>query len=137
MAKILVVEDESIVAMDIQSRLQRLGYEVPEVAASGEDALELATEIHPDLVLMDIMLQGDMDGVETAKILYERFGIPAIFLTAYSSESTVQEAMTAHPFGYILKPFNSQDLHRTIEIALYKHQTEKKLREREETLAAT
>ena len=129
MAKILIVEDESIVGLDIQTRLERLGYEAPEVAASGEEALELAAEIRPDLALMDIMLQGDMDGVETAEIIRERFRIPVVFLTAYSDESTLQRAKISGPFGYILKPFKERELHTTIEVVLYKHQAEIKLQQ--------
>ena len=128
MAKILIVEDESIVGLDIQNRLQHLGYEVPGVASSGEEAIQLASEIEPDLVLMDIMLQGDIDGVESADIIRERFGFSVIFLTAYSDENTLQRAKITEPFGYILKPFKERELYTTIEVVLSRHEAEIKLR---------
>jgi len=132
MPKIFVVEDEGVVRLDIQQKLQDLGYDVPGTAASGEAALEKVAKIRPNLVLMDIRLEGDMDGVETAQILYEHFGVPVVFLSAYSDENIVQQVKTAKSFGYILKPFDSQDLYRAIEIALYKHQADKELWESEE-----
>ena len=134
MTRILIVEDESIVALDMQTRLQRLGYEVPSVASTGERALELAAEIRPDLVLMDIMLQGEMDGVEAADQIRERFSVPIIFLTAYSDEKTLQRAKIAGPFGYILKPFKERELHSTIEIVLRRHQVEVELEQARDEL---
>jgi len=126
---VLVVENENIVGLDIQQRLQSLGYEVPATAASGKDALEKIAKIQPDLVLMDIMLAGDMNGVETAEIIRERFDIPVVFLTAYGDESTMQRAKITRPFGYILKPVTDRELHSTVEIALYRHQVEEELRQ--------
>jgi len=136
-ANILVVEDESIVAMDIQERLRGLGYAVSAVASSGEEAIQKAAETHPDLVLMDIMLKGDMDGVEAAEQIRARFDIPVIYLTAYADENTLQRAMITEPFGYIIKPFEERELHTTIEMALYKHKMERKLRESEQWFATT
>ena len=127
MAKILVVEDEGVVALDIQRRLQSLDYEVTGMVASGEEALEKVTEEPPDLVLMDIMLEGGMDGVEVADMICQRFHIPVVFLTAHSDESSLQRAKMVGPFGYLIKPFKTEELHSTIEIVLYKHQLEEKL----------
>ncbi len=131
-ARILVVEDESIVALDIQDRLESLGYEVPATIASGEKAIEQAGALRPDLVLMDIQLQGPMDGVEAADQIRQRFGIPVIYLTANADHPTVQRAKVTEPFGYVIKPFEERELHTTIEVALYKHSTERTLKESEE-----
>lgn len=131
-ARILVVEDESIVALDIQDRLESLGYEVPATVASGERAIEQAGALRPDLVLMDIRLQGRMDGVEAADQIRQRFGIPVIYLTANADHPTVQRAKITEPFGYVIKPFEERELHTTIEVALYKHQAEQTLKESEE-----
>ena len=122
--KIMVVEDEGIVALDIQSKLEGKGYEVPAVVATGEEAVQKAGETRPDLVLMDIQLEGEMDGVEAAEQIRTRFAIPVVYLTAYSDDNTLQRAKIAEPFGYLLKPFEEKKLHTTIEIALYKHQIE-------------
>jgi len=131
-ARILVVEDESIVALDIQDRLKSLGYDVPATVASGERAVEQAGALRPDLVLMDIRLQGRMDGVEAADLIRQRFGIPVIYLTANADHPTVQRAKVTEPFGYVIKPFEERELHTTIEVALYKHQAEQSLKESEE-----
>lgn len=130
--RILVVEDESIVALDIQDRLESLGYEVPLTVASGEKAIEQAGALRPDLVLMDIQLQGRMDGVEAADQIRQMFGIPVIYLTANADHPTVERAKFTEPFGYVIKPFEERELHTTIEVALYKHQAEHKIVESEE-----
>ncbi len=130
--RILVVEDESIVALDIQNRLESMGYEVPATVASGERAVEQAGVLHPDLVLMDIQLQGHMDGVEAADQIRQQFGIPVVYLTANADHPTVQRAKVTEPFGYVIKPFEERELHTTIEVALYKHQAEQTLKESEE-----
>ena len=132
MAKILVVEDESIISLDIKKQLEFLGYGESKAVASGKEALELIPEIRPDLILMDIVLGEGIDGVETAGIINERFNIPVVFLTAHSDESTLERAKITNPFGYILKPFKSRELYSTIEIALYRHRLEEMLRESEE-----
>ena len=124
-AKILVTEDEGIVAADIEDRLRSLGYQVTATCSSGVEALQKVVETKPDLVLMDIMIQGDMDGIETAKHVREDFGIPVIFLTAYSDDATFQRAKITEPFGYLLKPFEERELRTNIEMALYKHSMEK------------
>lgn len=134
--KILVVEDERIVAKDIQINLEQLGYLVPAVAASGEQAVSKAAETCPDLVLMDINLKGEIDGIEAARQIYTRFNIPVIYLTAYSDDITLERAKLTDPLGYILKPFKARELHATIQMALSKHQMEKKLKENEQWLAA-
>ena len=135
--QILVVEDEHIVAKDIQSRLQGLGYHIPAVASSGEEALQKAEETRPDLVLMDIRLKGPMNGVEAAEELRRRFNIPVVYLTAYADDHTLHRAKVTEPFGYILKPFEERELYTCIEVALYKHQMEQKLKESEQWLVTT
>jgi two-component system cell cycle sensor histidine kinase/response regulator CckA len=136
-ARILVVEDEAIVAMDISVRLRALGYEVVGSAATGAEALEIAEATRPDLVLMDIMLRGGMDGVEAAQRIREATGAPIVYLTAYADDSTLRRAKVAEPLGYLLKPFEERELRTTIETALYKHRTEVRLRESERWLATT
>lgn len=131
-SKILIVEDEGIVAMDIERRLKRLGYAVTGIASSGIDAVEVASRLTPDLVLMDVKLRGDMDGTEAARRIWESFAIPVVFLTAYTDEKTLALAKVAEPYGYVVKPFGDRELHSTIDMALYKHKTERELRASEE-----
>jgi PAS domain S-box-containing protein len=133
--KILIVEDEGIVAMDIKNRLLSLGYAVPAVVFSGEEAIEKAAETQPDLVLMDIRLKGEINGIEAAEQIRDRFHIPVVYLTAYANGETLQRAKVTEPFGYILKPFEERELYSNIEIALYRHKMEKRLKEREEWLS--
>ena len=118
--KILIVEDERIVAMDIQNRLIDLGYSVCGSASSGEDAVKKASELQPDLVLMDIVLKGDMDGIDAAGQIRERFNIPVVYLTAFSDEKTLQRARLTGAYGYILKPFGDNELRSNIAVALHK-----------------
>jgi PAS domain S-box-containing protein len=127
-AKILVVEDERIIAEDIKIRLDQLGYDVISISASGEEAIETAQTKRPDLVVMDIMLGSTMDGIEAAQIIREQFDIPIIFLTAYVDDVLLARAKIAEPFGYILKPFDDRELGSTVEIALYKKKIEAALR---------
>lgn len=136
-AKLLIVEDESIVALNIQRRLEGLGYSIVATTSSGEEAIALAEEACPDLVLMDIKLEGNVDGIEAAAQIRRRFQIPVVYLTAYTNEETLNRAKLTEPYGYILKPFEARDLATTIEVALYKHQMEQQLREREQWLATT
>lgn len=124
---ILVVEDESIVSKDIQQSLKRLGYNIVGAASTGEKAIELANETKPDLVLMDIMLKGDMSGIETAERIKKTLSIPVIYLTAYADENTLAKAKVTEPYGYIIKPFKEIDLHTSIEMALYKHGKEQEI----------
>lgn len=121
---VLVVEDESIVSKDIQQSLKKLGYHVVGAAATGEKAVELALEHKPDIILMDIMLKGEMNGIEAATCIRAEANIPVIFLTAYADESTLAKAKVTQPYGYIIKPFKEIDIHTTIEMALYKHKKE-------------
>lgn len=124
--KILVVEDENVVALEIKKRLKRLGYLVPSVASSGREAINKTEGFLPDLVLMDIRLKGDMDGIETAKEINKRFNIPVIYLTAHSDDETLKRAKQTDPYGYILKPFEEDDLRTTIELALHRSKMEKR-----------
>ncbi len=135
--RILIVEDETIVALDIQDRLTELGYEVTGVADRGDAALTLAAANRPDLVLMDIQLKGSTDGIATAETIRERWRIPVIYLTAFSDTSTLQRAKITEPFGYIIKPFEDREIQSTIEMALYKHGAEERLRQSERRYAAT
>ena len=125
-AQILVVEDENIIALDIQNRLKTLGYSVPTIASSGEEALQKATAWHPDLVLMDIVLKGDMDGIDAAERLV-MLNVPVVYLTAYADMQTLQRAKTTGPFGYLLKPFTDRQLQTTVEIALHKHRLDRQM----------
>jgi DNA-binding LytR/AlgR family response regulator len=133
---ILVVEDESIVAKDIQNSLKKLGYSVPSVENSGEDAIDAAGQHRPDLILMDIMLKGDISGIEAADQIKKRYQIPVIFLTAYADESTLNKAKVTEPYGYIIKPFKEIDLHTSIEMALYKHGKEQEIRKERDLYSA-
>lgn len=126
---ILVVEDEAIVARDIANKLERLGYAVVGIAAQGEEALALARERHPNVVLMDIRLRGAMDGVEAADKIGRECDAAIIFLTAHSDRATLERAKRTEPFGYILKPFEERDLETHIEMALFRHNIENKLRQ--------
>lgn len=134
---ILVVEDERIVAKDIKFSLQSFGYNVIAIAGSGEEAIEQAAKLQPDIVLMDIQLEGEMDGVQAAEQIYNGLNIPVVYLTAHSDYLTLERARSTGPFGYILKPFEEQDLLVTIETALHRYQLEKKLKESERWWATT
>jgi PAS domain S-box-containing protein len=132
--KILVVEDEVIVAQDLKNSLEKLGYEVSAVAASGEEGVARALALSPDLVLMDIMLKGDMDGIEAAARIRKEIDLPVIYLTAYADEDTLKRAKITTPLGYILKPFDERELHTVIEIGLYKHKMDMELKRSKEWL---
>jgi len=131
-SSILIVEDERIVALDIQSSLENCGYLVVGQTDRGEEAVQKAAELRPDLVLMDIGLKGEMDGIEAAEQIRRRLDVPVIFLTAFADQSTLERARLAEPFGYILKPFDQRELVSNIELTLYKHRLEHNLRESEE-----
>jgi signal transduction histidine kinase len=126
--KILVVEDEFLVAKYLEFRLPKLGYNVAGVVSSGEAALEKAAQTQPDLILMDINLKGKMDGVEAAAQIRTLFNIPVVYLTACADEQTLNRAGIAEPFGYLLKPFRDKQLQTTLEIALHRHQAEARLK---------
>jgi PAS domain S-box-containing protein len=136
-ARVLVVEDEGIVARDLEHNLRFMGYEVAGVVDSGEKAVSIAVEAKPDLVLMDIVLKGPMDGVEAAGEIRRRLDIPVIYLTAYADDGTLDRAKLTEPYGYLLKPFQEREVRSTIEMALYRHGVGKKLRERERWFATT
>ncbi len=135
--RIMIVEDESITAMSLEKRLTKQGYDVVAVVASGEEAVQRAGAMSPDLVLMDIMLEGEMDGVEAAGRITAGLDVPIIYLTAYADENTLLRAKVTQPFAYLLKPFQERELLVTIEMALYKHEMEKKLKRSEQWLSAT
>ncbi len=135
--RILIVEDEGVIALELRDRLTEMGYEIVGPVPSGQEAIDHAREFLPDVVLMDIILAGQMDGIEASEIIKNSLDIPVIFLTAHADERTLQRAKATQPFGYILKPFNERELQVSIEMALYKYQKEKMAREREEWLSAT
>lgn len=136
-AKILVVEDSMIVALHLQKTLQAEGYQVTSTESSGESALKSIAKAKPDLVLMDIMLNGVLDGIETTLQIRNRYHLPVIYLTALTDRETIQRAKITEPFGYVTKPFEDRELFTVIEMALYKHQIEQKLRESEEKYFST
>nr|WP_315489242.1 PAS domain S-box protein [uncultured Rhodoferax sp.] len=127
--KILIVEDEMVVARDVQVQLQDMGYQVVGHATRSEDAIALAGQLRPHMVLMDIQLAGAMDGVSAAQSIRDQFGVPVIFLTAFTADDILARAKMAEPYGYILKPFSERELKTVMEMALYKHQTELRLHE--------
>ena len=135
--KILIVEDEVIVAKDIQRMLQTLDYGPIWTAVSGGTAVAVARREVPDIILMDIRLRGSMDGIESAILIRDELDIPIVYLTAYADQETLEKAKVTEPFGYLLKPFNIRELHSTVEMALYKHAIVKRLRENERWLATT
>lgn len=130
-AKILIVEDENIVAMDLEDRLKNLGYSVSGVASTGEEAIRKAAQTTPDLVLMDINLRGDMDGVEAAEVIWRRFSVPAIYITAYADQETLRRAQITEPLGYIVKPFEEAQLNACIQMALHRRKMVGALKESE------
>jgi PAS domain S-box-containing protein len=129
---ILVVEDEQIVAADIQSRLEQYGYRVPGIISSGEEALRRIGELRPDLLLMDIVLEGPLDGIQTVQEIRSQHDVPVVYLTAYTDEETVRRAKATRPQGLVIKPFDERELRNTIEIALQNHAAERELRRTEE-----
>ena len=136
-ARILVVEDESLLAEDVQERLKTLGYEVVAVAHSGEEALARLAATHPDLVLMDIRLKGKLDGIDTARVVRERFNLPVVYMTGEADSATLERAKATEPLGYLLKPIEEKRLYSTVEIALYKHKMDQRLRRIERWFATT
>jgi PAS domain S-box-containing protein len=135
-ARILVVEDERLVATDISQCLRQLGYEVIATAVSAVDALRQAVRKTPDLVLMDIQLKGGIDGVQAAEALHERIDIPVVYLTSFGDNETVERAKHTFPAGYVLKPFDDRSLKIAVELALHRHRAKRKPRRREQHLSA-
>jgi len=132
--RILLVEDEAVTAMDLQSNLIRLGYEVPTIVASGADAIRAAGESTPDLILMDISLAGPLSGIEAADVIRKTHAVPIIFLTAHADDATLARAKRTEPFGYLPKPCGLDTLVTTIEVALYKAEADAQRRELETAL---
>ena len=119
-AKILVAENERIIAVDIKNSLQRLGFKVTALVSSGEEVLKKVKEERPDLILMDITLDGSLNGIETAEIITTNYNIPVIYLTAYGDRETIQKAKITEPYGYLIKPFDSREIEIAIEMAFIK-----------------
>ncbi|OEC85361.1 MULTISPECIES: methanogen output domain 1-containing protein [Methanobacterium] len=128
-AKVLIVEDERILAIGMKRKLENAGYTVTGTASSGEEAIENVKETRPDLVLMDIVLKGDMDGIEAAQQIINLYNIPVIYITAYADEEILERAMVTEPYGYLLKPFNPRELKANIKMAIYKHKAETERKE--------
>jgi PAS domain S-box-containing protein len=133
---ILIVEDEQIVATELKGRLHSLGYRVVGAASTGPEAITKTENLNPDLILMDIRLRGEMDGIETAGRILASRDVPIVFVTAHADEATLERAKVTGPMGYVLKPFSERELQTAIEIGLYKHTMQKKLREQKQWLAA-
>ena len=129
--RILIVEDEAITAMELSDRMRKQGYVVVAVVSTGEEAVEKAIDLEPDVVLMDIKIKGDMNGIEAAQQIHDCCNIPVFYLTAFSDESLLMQAKITEPYGYMIKPFTVREIHSNIEIALYKHEMEQKLKERQ------
>ncbi len=130
--RILVVEDERIVARDLETTLTRLGHQVAGVVSSGEDAIQQAEAELPDLVLMDIVLKGRVDGIEAARVIRERFDIPVIYLTAYADDTTFQRAKSTLPASYLFKPFKERELRIAVELAIYGQTVRRRLKHNEQ-----
>lgn len=127
--QIMIVEDEVVIAKDIKNTLENFGYFVSGTVTTGEKAVEKAKESKPDLVFMDIFLNGEMDGIEAAQTINDYLGIPVIYLTAYADEKIIERAKKTGPFSYLIKPFQGKELHASIQMALFKSGNEKKLKE--------
>ena len=121
---LMLVEDERIVAFDLKRQLTGFGYNVASVVASGEQAIKSCSDVNPDLVLMDIHLDGQMDGIEAASVIRSRHRLPVVFLTAYAEDETLKRALGSRPFGYLVKPCEGRELHATIQMALARHDDE-------------
>lgn len=134
--KIIIVEDEIIVAQDIKEILEKLGYEVCNIFTKGEDALNYLEKNRIDCIIMDIMLRGKIDGIDAANIIKSQFKTPIIFLTAYSDQDTLERAKLTEPYGYILKPYQEKELYTNIEIAIHKNKLERQIEENEKWISA-
>ena len=134
MASLMVVDDETIISMQLESRLKQLGYDVTGNASSAEEAINLAKQLQPDLILMDIVMPGKLDGIEAAGIIRRELDIPVIFLTAWADEELVKRAKNAQPYGYIVKPYNEREIQATIEVVLHKIGIDRHLKNQERHL---
>jgi adenylate cyclase len=132
--RILIAEDESVIAIDLAKTLEKLSYKVIGSSRNGKDVIKKAGDLKPDLILMDILLDGNITGIQAAEQIMNTYDVPVIYLTAYADPATLEKAKLTEPFGYILKPFDERTLHTSIEMALYKHEINKKLKERTEEL---
>lgn len=132
--RVMIVEDEAIVALHLRQELTKLGHTVAGMATTGEQALKLIEEVFPDIVLMDIHIQGEIDGIETAKRIPRYLHIPVVFLTAYSEDTTLKRAADTYPYGYLIKPFLDRELHATIKMALERSRADEAVRENEALL---
>ncbi|HEV7553935.1 MAG TPA: response regulator, partial [Kofleriaceae bacterium] len=137
MRSVLIVEDERIVAKDLQQTLNGMGYDAFAIASSADEALRRASERCPDIVLMDIRIKGARDGIETATILRERHDVPIIYLTAHADEATIDRARNSEPYGYLMKPVKLAELRSAIEVSIHRHEMERRLRERERWFSTT
>jgi two-component system, response regulator PdtaR len=126
--KIFIVEDEIILANDLKQQLEKLGYLVVGIASNGKDAIKKTEEINPDLILMDIVLRGDLDGIETARKIREIYDIPFIYLTSYYDDEILIRAKNTYPYGYITKPYADVGVHAAIQIALHKNKNDKEIK---------
>src|SRR5436190_12853287 len=136
-ARIMIVEDERITAEDIHDILTHLGYVVTAIVSTGADAIREAARTRPDLVMMDIRIKGEMDGIETARDIREQFDIPVIYLTAHADRDTLERAKLAEPLGYLVKPFQEAELQASIEMALHKQKADQRTKQKGELAAAT
>ena len=136
-SNILIVEDEYIVAEDIKDTLESGGYSVVGISETGEEAIRETAKHYPDMVLMDLNLKGEFDGIETAKKIKTLTDIPVIYVTAYTDRKTLERAKTTEPYGYIVKPYNDREIITTVEMALHKYKKDKKLKESEQDLYNT
>jgi CheY-like chemotaxis protein len=132
--RVMVVEDEAVVALHLRQELTKLGYTVAGVATNSEQALKMVDEVFPDVILMDIHIQGELDGIETANRIPRYLHIPVIYLTAYSEDTTLKRAGDTHPYGYLIKPFLDRELHATIKMALVRSRADEAVRENEALL---
>jgi CheY-like chemotaxis protein len=132
--RVLIVEDEAIIALEIEARLTAMGYEVIDCVASGEEALEIVNATPPDVILMDINIQGKLDGIMLAKTIREHYAIPCVFLTAYSDDLTIKRAAGSNPLGYLTKPFSDREVHAAIQIGLYREEKERELKTQRDEL---
>ena len=132
--RVMIVEDEAVVALHIRQELTKLGYTVAGTATAGEQALKMIEEVFPDIILMDIHIQGAIDGIETASRIPRYLHVPIIFLTAYSEDVTLKRAGETHPYGYLIKPFLDRELHATIKMALMRSRADEAIRENEALL---
>ncbi len=137
MSKVLVVDDEAIITMQLEERLHAMGYTVVGMAASGEDAIEKARRLSPDLVLMDIVMPGKLNGVEAAQVIVGELDIPVIFITSYADDTIIEKAKQVRPYGYILKPFNELELKAAVEIALFRKASEEEIKKKAAALQST